>query len=52
MLHSISLIFFDVSLLYYSVTINESKEKFKIVPAIKSIAALSSSSNFPTKVIC
>ena len=42
--------------LYYSMTINESKEKFRIVfccfSAIKSIAAPSSFSYFPTKLIC
>ena len=31
LLHSINLIFFDVSLLYYSITINEYTEKFRIV---------------------
>ena len=45
-----------IILLYYSITINESKEKFKIVlscfSAIKKIVAPSSSSNFPTKLIC
>ena len=42
--------------LYCSVTINESKEKFRIVfccsSAIKNIVAPSSSSNFPVKIIC
>ena len=42
--------------LYYSVTINESKEKCRIVfccfTAIKNIVAPSSSSNFPVKLIC
>ena len=41
--------------LYYSVTINESKEKFWIgfccFLAIKNIVAPSSSSNFPIKLI-
>ena len=42
--------------LYYSVTINEYKEKFKTVfcyfSAIENLAAPSSSSNFSTKLIC
>ena len=42
--------------LYYSVTFNESKGKFKIafccISAIKTIVALSSSSNFTLKLIC
>ena len=42
--------------LHYYVTINESKEKFRIVfrcfPAIKKIVAPSLSSNFPTKLLC
>ena len=46
---------FDVPLLYYSVTSNESKEDFRIVfccfSEIKSIVA-PSSSNFPTNLIC
>ena len=41
--------------LYYPVTMNKSKEKFRIVfcffSAIKHIVAPSSSSNFPTKLI-
>ena len=51
-----NLIFFDVYLLYYSVTINGSKEKFRFVfcyfSAIKNIVALSSTCYFPTKLIC
>ena len=48
--------------LYYSVTINESIEKFRIVscclknknkkPAIKNLVVPSSSSNFPVQLIC
>ena len=42
--------------LYYTDTIKESKEKFKIVfcwfPAIKNILALSSSPNFSLQLIC
>ena len=42
--------------LHYSVTNNESREKFRIVfcyfSAIKNIVAPLSSSNFPTKLIC
>ena len=42
--------------LYYSVSINDSKEKFRIdfccFSAIKNIYAPSSSSNFPAKLIC
>ena len=41
---------------YYSVTVNESKETFKIdfcyFLAIKNIVAALSSSNFPMKLIC
>ena len=48
--------FFNVPLLYYSVTINESKERSRIVfccfSVIKNIAAQSSSSNFPVKLLC
>ena len=48
---------FYIPLFYFSVTINESKEKFRIVlccfSAIKNIiVALSYSSNFPRKLIC
>ena len=48
--------FSDVPLIYYSVAINESEEKFRIVfylfSAITSIVAPSSSSNFPANLIC
>ena len=42
--------------LYYSVTFNKSKEKFRTVLGciltMKKIVAPSSCSNFPTKLIC
>ena len=40
--------------LYYSVTINESKEKNSLLLflSVKNIVAPSSSSNFPAKLIC
>ena len=47
-------IFFDVPLSYYSVIINESKKKFRIVfccfSETKNIVAPSLSSNFPVKL--
>ena len=51
------MIFFDVPLLYFSVQINESKEKFRIFfvilkTMIKNVVAPLSSSNFPRKLIC
>ena len=51
-----NLIFLMFHDLYYSVTINESKEKFKTIfhcfSETKNITAPPSSSNFPTKLIC
>ena len=49
--------FFDVPILYYPVTINESKEKLRMVFCAafqrqKNIVAPSTSSNFPEKLIC
>ena len=55
MLLSINVTFLDVPLLYCSVTIDESKEKFGIVFCsyleTQSVVAPSSSSNFPRKEI-